>query len=219
MAVITISRESGSDGMDIAKRVAERLGYLLVDKQTIGDLLGQYGLVEFRKVYDSVPAFWEGFDSQKMEQRKITIDMMNRTILALGQHGKVVIVGRGSYLVLAGYDDALNVRIQAPLASRVACIMKDRSLGDRAQAETFVKENDAKREHFIESAYGSHRDKARDFDLVIDTSKVPADRAIALIVDATKDIEKASGADRKCVSAIEVDPVLKGVIDKLFAGN
>ena len=218
MAVITISREFGSDGMDIAKGIARRSWDISSSTNRRSEICSD-NMASSNSARCMIPCRLSGKASipRKWNSEKITIDMMNRTILALGNHGKAVIVGRGSYLALAGFDDALNVRIQAPLAARVARIMKDRNLGDKAQAEAFVKENDAKREHFIESAYGSHRDRARDFDLVIDTNKVPSDRAIALIVDVAKNLESISGANSKLASAADVDPVLKGVVDKLFA--
>ncbi len=216
MAVITFSQEFGSGGREIAKRVAEELRYSFADKGVVGDLLGQYGLVEFKRVYDSTPAFWESLDSQKMEQRQLTIEMMNRAILALAQRDNAVIVGRGGYLVLAGFDDVLNVRIQAPFGARVTRVMLEKRLSDRALAENIVRENDSRRERFIEFAYGSHRDRAIDFNLVLDVEKIPESRAVALIAQAAKDIPSAVVPEGKYVASIVVDNVLKDVIAKLF---
>ena len=65
MSVITISREFGSEGDTIAEKVAQALGYHLVDKAVIGSLLSQYGLVEFEKDYDVLPGFRERFSARK----------------------------------------------------------------------------------------------------------------------------------------------------------
>ena len=54
MAVITVSREFGSGGDVIARNAAEALGYNFVDKEFIGKVLNQYGLVEFDKEYDAL---------------------------------------------------------------------------------------------------------------------------------------------------------------------
>ncbi len=217
MAVITFSQEFGSGGRDIAKRVAEQTGYFFADKGIIGDLLAQYGLVGFQRIYDSAPAFWESFDSQKMEQRKITIGMMNRVILAIAQRDRAVIVGRGGYLALAGYADVINVRIGASFDTRVARTMREQNIADLAQAESLVRTNDLKREAFMESTYGTRRERACDFNIVLDVDMVPASRAVPLIVGAAKELKKSKAITGKRVGSIAVEPVLHNVIEGIFA--
>lgn len=217
MAVLTFSQEFGSGGTDIAKRVANELGYAFVDKRTIGDLLAQYGLVGFDRVYDSAPSFWEVFDSRMAEQRITTIDMLNKTILALARHDRVAIVGRGSYIVLAGFGDVINIRIQAPFNSRVARVMIERDMGERIRAENAVRESDRMRDQFIESAYGSQRDRVGAFQIALDTDIVPPAKAVRLIVNAAKELEGADKTGRKTVSSIAVEPVLMNAIAELFA--
>ena len=57
MAVITISRELGSGGLDIAQHVAKTLGYEFVDKHTADGVFRQYGLTKFDDLYSSAPSF------------------------------------------------------------------------------------------------------------------------------------------------------------------
>jgi HD-like signal output (HDOD) protein len=45
MSVITISRDFGSEGEYIAEKIAQTLGYHLVDKEFFTTVLNQYGLV------------------------------------------------------------------------------------------------------------------------------------------------------------------------------
>ncbi len=80
MAVITISREFGSEGDTIAEKVAQALGYHLVDKAVIGSLLSQYGLVEFEKDYDVLPGFRERFSGQKEQRRDQMVSMLNQIV-------------------------------------------------------------------------------------------------------------------------------------------
>ena len=77
MAVITISREVGSEGSYVGRSVAEALGYHLVDRNVIEEVFKQYGLVRFRDVYDSAPGFWARFD----EMRAQTVKLLNQVIL------------------------------------------------------------------------------------------------------------------------------------------
>ncbi len=58
MAVITISRELGSGGSDIARQVAKQLSYEFVDKRTTDGIFRQYGLTKFDDLYSSAPTSW-----------------------------------------------------------------------------------------------------------------------------------------------------------------
>ena len=94
MAVITISREFGSGGIDIAHKVAQATGFHYAGKDVMRAVLAQYGVVEFADEYGSLPSFWEGFDVHRMERRDLMVDMLNRAIRGLARHGNVVILGR-----------------------------------------------------------------------------------------------------------------------------
>ncbi len=215
MAVITVSRETGSNGTYIARKVARTLGYQLVDKRTIGSLLGQYGLVEFSKIYDTIPDFWQGFDMQKVDQREHTISMMNRTVLALARHGNLVIMGRGSYLVLDKFVDVLNVRIQAPLDVRVKRVLEEEKKTDMKETEAKVKEEDRIREQFIVTAYGTRWENAKPFDLVINTAKVPSDLACEWIVNAVKALPMQKPAENS-TGGIVVDKTLADAVTSIL---
>ena len=122
MRVITISREFGSGGSLLAEKVASALGYHLVDKTFISEVLRQYGLAEFDIEYEKQPGFWEGFDTERYERRDLMVRMLNQVVRAVARHGNVVILGRSGYAILAGLADVLHVRLQAPFDDRVATV-------------------------------------------------------------------------------------------------
>ena len=165
MAVVTISREFGSEGTAIAEKAAQALGYHLADKNTIETILKEYGIQEFDRMYDSIPGFWDRFDAQRMELRGILITMLNQTLRALAQHGNMVILGRGGFAVLAGLVDVLHVRIQAPLPLRVRRAAEQPAIAEPSRAELLVKENDRIQKGFVESVYGTSWDSVKGFDL------------------------------------------------------
>jgi hypothetical protein len=61
MAVITISRESGAKGSYIGRKLAERLKYLYVDRETIHEVSLEYGVGqdEFEHIYEHAPGLLE----------------------------------------------------------------------------------------------------------------------------------------------------------------
>jgi cytidylate kinase len=216
MSVITISMKVGSEGSHIAEKVAQTLGYHLADKRRIGTILGQYGLVEFDKEYDSTPGFWAYFDTRRAKQRELVVGMLNQVILALARHGDMVILGRGSFAVLGGFADVLNVRIQAPLPIRIKRVMEQQNITEPDRAEAFVTENDRVRVAFVESSYGIRWDTASPFDLVIDTGKVAPGLAATWLVEANRVVKGRKGGDERTTGTIQVDPILASAVSEAF---
>jgi cytidylate kinase len=215
MAVITISRELGSEGSYIATHVAKDLGYVLVDKKIIEQVLSQYGYVQFGKDYETIPNFWERLDPAKGNM----ISMLNRVLQAMASFGNVVIMGRGSFAVLGDFTDVLNVRLQAPLTVRIRRIMSERNIKDLDSAEALVRESDKVRSAFIQSWYNIRWDQADAFDLVIDTSKVPPDMAVRWIIEAHSGLKDLRISFKPTTRTIQVDRVLAGAVADVLNGQ
>jgi len=211
MAVITISREFGSEGDYIAEQVAQTLGYHYVDKEFIGAVLSQYGLVEFDREYETLPGFWEKLSAQRGKHRDLIVDMLNQVVRAVAHHGDVVILGRSGFAILAGLADVLHVRLQAPFSQRVERLMAQQKI-TLEQAEAVVKERDKVRIAFVEEYYKVPWEAVHAFDLVINTGKISPDQATAWVVDAAKALPLSPVADKPTTSSITVDPVLVAAI-------
>ena len=126
MSVITISRDFGSEGENIAEKIAQALGYHFVDKEFFGTILREYGLVEFDGEYNALPGFWDKtVNEHRFERRDEVVHMLNRAIRGVAQHGNAVILGRSGFEVLAPFADVLHVRLQAPIPVRVERVMKE----------------------------------------------------------------------------------------------
>lgn len=214
MPTITISRELGSQGRQIAVDTAKTLRYHFMDKAAIGEVMEEYGLVEFHHEYEVAPSFWDFFDARRKERRGEMIDMLNRVILALAQHGNMVILGRCGFAVLHDYADVLNVRIQAPMDMRIRQVMAWKHFPSLDRAEDFVKENDRVRTSFIESFYGVKWDSAKAFDLVIDVNKTPPEMATKWIITAARRMERSIQGDDRTTASIAVDSTLTSTIYK-----
>lgn len=213
MSVITISREFGSVGDDIGARVARRLGYHLVDKEFIGALLREYGLLNFEKEFETPQGFWDAFNVQRGQRRDAMVEMLNKVVRGVARHGDVVIQGRSGFAILAGYADVLHVRLQAPLAVRVQHVMVQQEV-TAEQAAAIVRDGDKARKYFVEDFYGVPWGAIEAFDLVINTDKVPQELAEAWVIDAAKALALRPAGDRPATASIEVDPVLAQAIGK-----
>lgn len=215
MSVITISREFGCGGDTLARSVAQNLGYHFVDKEFIGILLGQYGLVEFDREYDHLPGFWEKFNAYREKRRDQMVAMLNQVVGAVAQHGNVVILGRSGFVVLGSFADVLHVRLQAPFSARVERVKGKQNITLK-KAEELVKESDRVRVAFIEEFYQVPWEAMLAFDLVINTAKITPTLATSWVIEAAKAFEPLPAKGRPKTSTIAVDPVLaQAVSDEL----
>jgi len=191
MAVVTISREYGSAGSAVAREAASLLGYRLVNKASLGNILASYGLIDFDKAYEAESGIWSAFDTRL----RTIVSMLDRVALSVARQGNAVMLGRGCYIALAGRDDVLNVRLRAPFEWRVSRIMQEQGIADRGSVEAEVREGDKVRSSFVSSVYGLRWDSMEKFDLVIDISKIGPSRAAAWIIEAAKALPPAKSRE------------------------
>jgi cytidylate kinase len=215
MTAITISRESGSEGDYLAMKIAKTLGYHFVDKEQIGEILSEYGFVEFDKEYETLPGFWAKFDAQHGKRRELMVELLNKVVQALAVHGDVVIVGRSGFSILSGYADVFHIRLQSPFADRVKRFMTDFHI-THDEAIAAVEESDKVKATFVEGYYKVSWDAAHAFDLVINTSKIAPDLALNIVVDAVKAFVADPKIGKPTTQVIEVDPVIMEVISSVL---
>ena len=208
MSVVNISRDFGSEGDYIAEKIAKVLGYHFVDKEFFAAVLSEYGLVEFDVEYDARPGFWEKLNEHRYERRDEVVDMLNRTIRAVAQHGNVVILGRSGFEVLGQFANILHVRLQAPIPVRIKRVMEEMKV-PQEEAEVFVKENDKVHIAFTQEYYKVPWDAIHAFDLVINTEKISPDLAASWVVDAVHALGTIQEPGKPAVSSLEIDPILK----------
>ena len=213
MSVITISREFGSEGDTIAHQVAQSLNYHFVDQKFIGDILGQYGYVEFDKEFTTLPTFWERFDAQREKQRDLMAQMLNQVIEAVAHHGNVVLLGRVGFEVLGKYTDVLHVRLQAPFSVRVRRIMTQQGLS-LEEAESAVQQSDQVRVACVEEFYKVPWGSIHAFDMVINTGKIPSELAVSWIISAVKAPMASLEIEKPTTASIVVDRILAEAVSE-----
>jgi cytidylate kinase len=211
LAVVTISRQYGSAGTEIASGVARELGYHLVDREMLRRLFEQYGLAEFEKVYDGGSGALEKLRSKLQDRRDDVVQVHGRIITEFAHHGDAVIVGRGAYAVLRGDPYVLNVRVQAPANVRAQRALSRGEAGSLPEAEALVTDRDQRRIGFIEDTFGIRFDAASGFDLVLDTGKLSIELATSLVVEAARAVARREG-DARVPADANIDPVMASAI-------
>jgi cytidylate kinase len=181
MAILTISREYGSGGREIGRRVAERLDYQFVYKerlfQDLEETGKQWGRVA-RELDEVCPTLWERHDWQYRGY----VAQMEAQILTYAAADNVVIVGRGSSFLLQAAPFCLRVRLVAPFEVRQERIMAREGLESVAAAR-LITEVDKDRACYIRSNYGSEWDLEKVYDLTLNTNSLTYDQVVDILVN------------------------------------
>lgn len=196
MPIITISREMGSGGIPIAHEVADRLGYTLINGDTLRAAAVDYGLTDeaFEQADEKPPAFVDELD------QKLAVDLRQIELIILEKalEGNVIIYGRGGQDLLAPVSNVFRVRIIAPFEERVER-WAEREWLDPDYARLLVRRSDQQRAGFIKYYFDRDWEDPLHYDLVINTSKLSHETAVNLICDGVGDsnLAERKGASKK----------------------
>lgn len=184
MAIVTISREMGSGGSIIANALADKLGYTLVNGETILKNASKYGLSKeaVETADEKPPAFVESLDARI----EVDIHKIQQIILEYALEGNVVIYGRGGQDILEEVASVLTTRIIAPFELRVER-WAEREWLDPDLSRILVRKSDQQREGFIKYYYDRDWKDPTNYDLVINTVKVSEEMAVELIAQALQE--------------------------------
>jgi len=200
MRVVTISREYGSGGGEIAHRLATKLGWRLVDHEIVAqvahelDISLEEAASRDESAQSTVSLILNSMRAVNPAMFSVTLapvesdeqtyrEALTRVVEAAAATGNVVIVGRASQVLLARYRDVLHVRIVAPFEKRVEYVMQREAL-KKEDARSRIQLKDRDRLRYLQSEYHHRPDEAQLYDLVINTGVLDLDSAVNLIVQA-----------------------------------
>lgn len=184
MAIITISRQFGSLGTDIANSLKKELEFEYMDKSTLEEsLVHNYGIPEenFKKYDERKPHFWDIFSSDKDRY----LHFMKTAIFTFARKGNCIILGRGAQVLLQNIPVALHVRIIAPEEVRIERIKEQYHYTDKL-AEQLLHHSDHDRSGFHKFFFHVNWENADLYDLVINTRRFTVNDVIAYIKDSLK---------------------------------
>lgn len=183
MAVITISRQLGSGGDEVARLVAQETGFTLVDKARIEALAGEQGLSgpEVDQMAEDAGRAWT-------TNRVVHVDLVQELILNLAAEEDLVILGHGGQFIFKGFPGALHVRIIANRLIRIRRVVEELRV-DEAEASRLLEQSDTDRAAYIRYHYGEDVEDPSHYDLVIRTDAISPAEAARLIVQASELVE------------------------------
>ncbi|MFQ5706540.1 MAG: AAA family ATPase [bacterium] len=185
---ITISKEIGSQGVELGQRLARRLSWQLYDKELV-EYIAENAKVR-RNVVESFDEKTQSeietwvrtlVDKHSLSSDKYFKHLMT-VILAIAKHGRAVILGRGCNFILPAFK-TLRLKIISPIEKRVNYIMAQEHVG-KSEAAEIVAVADKQRAAFIRRFF--HHDAAEplNYDMVLNLGSMTLNMAEKIVMHA-----------------------------------
>jgi CMP/dCMP kinase len=197
--LITVSRQYGAGGSEVAARVARTLGWRVVDNELVERVAERAGIpaAEVAERDERAPGFVERLTRTLaaatpdlfLPPGGTVADLDEATLVRITEgvvgemagKGRVVLVGRAAPAVLAQQEDALHVKLVAPRPFRIHAASQRLGM-DPAEVVKIVDDTDAMRGRYHREYY--HRDWADplNYHMVLNTGALGLAAAAAVIV-------------------------------------
>jgi cytidylate kinase len=203
MPVITISRMFGSNGSEVAERVAQALGWSLFDNAMVDAIAERSGLTraEVSAQDERVPSMVERLASalslgspeimppvptgpmETAEERIVAVT--RRVIEEAVQTGPAVFVGRGAQCLLAERSDALHVFCYAPRSALRRYVMEKFNV-EAAEADRRVADQNKQREQYVKRHWNRSWLAHENYHLCVNTGWLGVEGAAEQVIEAAK---------------------------------
>ena len=185
MKFITFSRQLGSGGSEIARQVADQLGYRIHDTENIEKAAQQMGFLDsVARIDEKRPPFFQRLFSHKPT---INLDRIISVIYQLANQGDGVFLGRGGQILLKSFSCALHVRVIASKKRRIQNLVQ-KGYAEEA-ASTIFEGSDRERANFIKFAFGKDWDDPQLYDVVLNLDKLSVGLAVDTVVNIARSDE------------------------------
>ena len=187
---LLISRECGSGGSTLGEEIGRQLNWNVFDKGIV-DEIAEISHIH-RRLVESVD---ERIDSRwEQTWRELLLDdlpdkvyffHLKQVVITLGQHGNVVLVGRGANYLLPSRC-GLRVRVVAPREIRAKRLAEQYKLS-LAEAYERLDRTDLEHKTFVRKVFERDVSLPSDYDLVINTGGFSSEALSELVLAAIKE--------------------------------
>ncbi len=183
--VVTVSRQHGAHGAEVARQLAADLGFQLFDREILHRIAESAHLSERvvetldEKTRDLLTDWLTAVTSSAYLSPAEYHTHLWHVVAALAQHGGAVILGRGAHLIL-GPQRALRVFVVAPLETRVRTVQEREGVSER-DARHRILEVESERRAFLLRHFHAEFADPTGFDVVVNTAALGVSGAVRSI--------------------------------------
>ena len=215
MTVVTLSRQVGSKGDEIATKVCDLLGFRYFDKQMIIDAaidsdLCEHEVIDFSedsyKMQDFIARLFragprtvkqrlirepehgpiEPLTAQTLDEAHCA-DLVRRAVLAAHETGNIMIVGRGGQAILQHMPGVLHVRVIAPQEQRIQWL-REKGVSGISEIKLTLEKRDRATAEYLKRFFNIAWDDPELYHMVINTGLLTTDAAAQVIAEAVRQI-------------------------------
>ena len=176
--IVTIGREFGTGGRQIATELAQLLGVQLYDKQLLDPIKERYNLSqeEVDKIKATKPSWWYENVSEDMYKDEEFL------VRSLAHKESCVILGRTGFHIFRDEPNAFKVFLMADKAYRRDKVARRLNINE-GSADALIDKVDEARENFTKTFSGKTRYDARNYDLVLNVAGLEPKEVARFIAD------------------------------------
>lgn len=204
MPIVTVSRQYGSGGSEVAERVANALGWKLYDNAVVEAVAARLRLTpaEVSAREERVPSLVERMasamalgvpevmpvvgDMAAVPSEERMVMVTRRVIEEAVEAGPAVLVGRGAQCMLARRSDALHVYCYAPEEDLVRYVIENLDIPP-AEAPKKVADMNHQREAYVRLHWKRNWRDVANYDLCVNTASLGVDGAARLVTEVARE--------------------------------
>jgi cytidylate kinase len=188
VAVITFSREAHSGTQDLARLLAQRLGYRYVGRDELTAAVTAHGGVQ-REPQTSESegralSRWEQLGEQLTGDRATYVASLRAVITDLALADNVVIVAHGAGQFLGEMRGVVRVFVVAPMEDRLARLAAE-GIADADQARRLIDQQDRESADYLRYVFGIDWLDPHAWDLVINTGRANINAVLDMLAQYT----------------------------------
>ena len=186
--IITIGREHGSNGHDIARALAQQLGYTCYDKEIVDtaaensdfsrEILNSYDEKRVSPYIVPVPNYLGLNESFRLNMQVASAQF--DAIRSLADKGNCIFVGRCADYVLRTRPDLLRVFIMADEDFRIKTMMQRKNLSE-SEAKKLIRQVDKDRASYYRYYTDQLWGERENFDLLLNSARIGVDGCVKVI--------------------------------------
>lgn len=181
--IITIARQCGCGGHEVARILANKLGMELFDKKKLLEEAKQLGQAEeHSNFFNEVPinsllyGIAMGFGNTKPMDRSLKL------VKAITENKDAIIIGRCANIIYKDSKDVTSVYLFADKEFRIKHLMERDGISEK-EAEKYIKEVDEKRTSFHKYCTDTVWGDAKEYQLCLDTGKIGFEKTAEFIMN------------------------------------
>ncbi len=222
MAVVTLSWQLGCLGDQIAEDAAQQLGYKVIGKKELHDMLvkspdqfsKELGTGESLKTVEE--EIQPDFFFRSPRRNSTYASFLTSLIYKAASQNNVIIKGLGAQFVLANQPHVLCVKLKGSFDVRVSILQKQKQL-DRRTVEKLVTKDDRDRMGFAQYLFKQELTDIQYYDMIMDVGKLSQKMITEMIVSTTRSLEETrpltEGA-KKSLNTLAFGSQVEAIIQK-----